>query len=218
MLDWKQIDTVLLDMDGTLLDLHFDNYFWQQLVPQKFAERNGLTIEMAKQQLVPQFKSLEGSLQWYCLDYWSTALGLDIVQLKQEISHLIRALPHVLDFLHRLKTSPRKVLLVTNAHRDSLSLKMQKTALQTFFDGMVSSHDFGYPKEHPYFWQQLHQLHPFDKTNTVMVDDSLAVLGAAKQFGIAHLVAISQPDSQQPQRHITDFPAITDFRALLDAL
>ena len=27
MLAWDEIDTVLLDMDGTLLDLHFDNHF-----------------------------------------------------------------------------------------------------------------------------------------------------------------------------------------------
>ena len=26
MINWQQIDTVFLDMDGTLLDLHFDNY------------------------------------------------------------------------------------------------------------------------------------------------------------------------------------------------
>ena len=34
--DWRAIDTVLLDMDGTLLDLRFDNYFWLELVPRKY--------------------------------------------------------------------------------------------------------------------------------------------------------------------------------------
>lgn len=31
---WQEVDTVLLDMDGTLTDLAFDNYFWQTLVPE----------------------------------------------------------------------------------------------------------------------------------------------------------------------------------------
>ncbi|HBT55971.1 MAG TPA: haloacid dehalogenase, partial [Pseudomonas sp.] len=33
MLNWNAIDTVLLDMDGTLLDLHFDNHFWLEHMP-----------------------------------------------------------------------------------------------------------------------------------------------------------------------------------------
>ena len=39
MIDWNAINTVLLDMDGTILDLHFDNYFWKEYVPQKYAEK-----------------------------------------------------------------------------------------------------------------------------------------------------------------------------------
>lgn len=38
MLAWQEIDTVLLDMDGTLIDLHFDNYFWQRLVPERWGQ------------------------------------------------------------------------------------------------------------------------------------------------------------------------------------
>ncbi len=36
MIDWDNIDTVLLDMDGTLLDLGFDNWFWQPHVPEQY--------------------------------------------------------------------------------------------------------------------------------------------------------------------------------------
>ncbi|WP_394752978.1 GMP/IMP nucleotidase [Crenothrix sp.] len=218
MIDWKQIDTVLLDMDGTLLDLNFDNYFWKEFVPLKFAEQRGLSIEIAKQQLQPRFKSMEGQLEWYCLDYWSNALQLDIAALKTEISELIAVLPHVLEFLEKLKLSSRKVVLVTNAHRDSLSLKMQKTALQHYFDDIISSHDVGLPKEHQGFWQALQTMQVFENHNTVLIDDSLAVLHSAKQFGIMHLVSISKPDSQLPSREITDYHAIEDFRALMDGL
>ena len=43
--DWENIETVLLDMDGTLLDLHFDNHFWLQHVPVCYAEKHGLSHE-----------------------------------------------------------------------------------------------------------------------------------------------------------------------------
>lgn len=218
MLDWKKINTVLLDMDGTLLDLNFDNYFWQELIPLKFAEQHGLSVTEAKQQLQPRFKRMEGRLEWYCLDYWSDALQLDIVALKVAMAHQIAVLPHVIAFLTKLKASPRKVLLVTNAHRQSLMLKMEKTALQPFFDAIISSHDFGLPKEHQGFWPLLQKTQGFEKHNTVLIDDSLAVLHSARQFGIGHLVSISKPDTQLAKRHITDYPAIEDFRQIMHGL
>ena len=218
MIDWEKIDTVLLDMDGTLLDLNFDNHFWKEYVPLKFAEQQGISVEHAKQQLQPRFKSMEGKLEWYCLDYWSNALQLNIAELKVEIAGLIAVLPHVLDFLEKLRQSPRKVLLVTNAHKDSLGLKMEKTCLQPFFDAIVCSHDLGFPKEHPDFWPQLQQQLGFDKQRTLLIDDSLAVLTAARLFGLDHLCAISKPDSRLPRRQITEFPAIADFRELMKGL
>jgi putative hydrolase of the HAD superfamily len=218
MIDWKKIDTVLLDMDGTLLDLNFDNHFWKEFVPLKFARLKGISIDLAKQALEPRFKSMEGSLEWYCLDYWSNALELDIAGLKAEISGLIAVLPHVTEFLEKLQQSSQRVVLVTNAHRDSLGLKMEKTCLQPFFDEIISSHDLGFPKEHANFWQLLQQQQVFDKKTTILIDDSLAVLNSARLFGIEHLISVSKPDSKQPKRDIIDYMAIEDFRELMSGL
>ena len=208
-------DTVLLDMDGTLLDLNFDNHFWLEFVPEKYAQKHRLSVAKAKQQLQPQFKAMEGKLEWYCLDYWSGVLQLDIAALKAEIAELIAVLPHVMDFLEALKASKRQVLLVTNAHRASLNLKMEKTCLQPFFDAIVCAHDFGLAKEQPGFWHTLQQQQPFDKQRTLLVDDSLSVLASAQQFGIAHLVAVTKPDTKKTVKVTKDYPAIEDFRQLM---
>lgn len=218
MIDWNKIDTVLLDMDGTLLDLNFDNHFWKEFVPLKFAEKQGIAIAEAKQLLEPRFKSMEGKLEWYCLDYWSEALELNIAGLKAEIAELIAVLPHVVEFLEKVHQSPRKVLLVTNAHQDSLGLKMEKTCLHRFFDEIISSHTLGFPKEHAEFWHQLQRQQPFEKHNTLLIDDSLAVLNAARLFGIEYLISISRPDTQLPKKEIAGFPAIEDFRELMAGL
>lgn len=215
MIDWKKIDTVLLDMDGTLLDLNFDNHFWMEFVPLKFAEKQGMAVAEAKQILEPRFKSMEGRLEWYCLDYWSEALELNIAGLKAEIAGLIAVLPHVVEFLEKIHQSPRKVLLVTNAHRDSLGLKMEKTCLHRFFDEIISSHALGFPKEYAEFWRLLRLQQPFEKRRTLLIDDSLTVLNAARQFGIEHLIAVSRPDTQLPKKEVTGFSAIEDFRELM---
>ena len=215
MLDWNKINTVLLDMDGTLLDLNFDNHFWLEFIPERYARQNQLSIAAATAILLPLFKSMEGKLEWYCLDYWSDVLNLDIAGLKSEISGLISVLPHVTEFLSALQLSDKQVLLVTNAHRDSLALKMEKTCLQPFFDEIICSHDFGFAKEHQQFWQAFQNQQQWDTRSTLMVDDSLAVLRSAETFGIEYLLSIKQPDSKQEPRDINEFPAINDFREIM---
>lgn len=215
LLDWSSIDTVLLDMDGTLLDLHFDNYFWQNLLPERFAELNRQTCDEARRKLAERFDSERGNLNWYCVDYWSRELNLDIAALKKEIAHMVSLRPFVHEFLQALKDSGREVWLVTNAHRKSLHIKMQHTDIDHYFDKLIVSHEHGAPKEEQKFWHALHALHPFDPARTLFVDDTASVLRSAQQFGIAHLLTLLQPDSQQAKRLHSDFPAIHHFDELL---
>ncbi|MDH5600503.1 MAG: GMP/IMP nucleotidase [Gammaproteobacteria bacterium] len=212
MLNWTNITSVLLDMDGTLLDLHFDNYFWQHHVPQRYAEKNALHIDDARDILFPKFKSAEGTMNWYCVDYWSEQLDLDIEQLKAEVDHLIAVHPHVIEFLESVKAAGKHVALVTNAHHKSLMLKMDRTSLHHHFDDIICAHDFSVPKEDPTFWGKLNKTMVFDKEQTLLVDDTLSVLRSAQEYGIKYLRAVLNPDSQSPQREVEEFKAIKDFR------
>ncbi len=212
MIDWDSIDSVLLDMDGTLLDLHFDNHFWLEHVPLRYGENRGLTIEQAKAEVFPQFKAIEGTIEWYSVDYWSEALDLDIAALKAEVSHLIAIHPYVLEFLNALKNSHRRVILVTNAHIKSLDLKMELTQLRGHFHKLICSHSYHIPKENPSFWIRLQTDEPFDPLRSLLIDDSLPVLKSAQSFGIAHLLSIYKPDSQKPARDVEQFQAIHSFK------
>jgi 5'-nucleotidase len=215
MIHWERIDTVFLDMDGTLLDLNFDNHFWLEFVPQRYADRHGLSLADAREQLSPRFRAMEGKLEWYCLDYWSTELQLDLAGLKAEVAGLIAILPHVTEFLEAVRALDKQLVLVTNAHPASLALKMEKTCLEAFFDSVVSSHRFGLPKEHTAFWGHLNAFLPFVPARTMIADDSLPVLRSACSYGIALPIAIRKADSRQPPRAIDEFVAIDDFREIM---
>ena len=215
MLDWAQIDTVLLDMDGTLLDLHFDNYFWLEHLPKRWAEISGISLVDAKVQLQSEYAELNGKLQWYSLDYWGERLQLPITELKREVMDKIQMRSDVPAFLTALKQSGREVVLVTNAHPDSLSLKLERTDLAKYIDTLISTHEFGVTKESWALWQKLQQRLGFNNDTTLFVDDSLPILTAAQNFGIKHLLAVANPDSQQQTRTIKEFPAITDYTPLL---
>lgn len=216
MLPWSQIKTVLLDMDGTLLDLHFDNHFWMQLLPEKMAKKRGISLEESKEFMHQEYQKVMGTINWYCLDYWAQKLDMDIVEAKQEINHLISMRDDTIPFLDALHESGREVVLVTNAHPDSLSLKVEHTQLDSHIDTLISTHEFGVTKESQKLWQQLQKRLGFDPKSTLFVDDSINILHAAQQFGIKHLLAVKNPDSQMESREINEFPAIEDYRVLLN--
>lgn len=215
MLDWSAIDTVLLDMDGTLLDLHYDNHFWLHHVPTRFAEKHGLPFEVARQDLLARYQQIAGTMQWYCVDHWTAELGLDIERLKQEVAHLIAVHPHVVPFLERVRSAGKRVVLVTNAHHRSLGLKMQRTGLDRYFDRLICAHEFGVPKEHPDFWPGLQAREPFARERALLIDDSLPVLRAARAYGIAHLLAVRRPDTRQPPKDVAEFAAIESFAQIM---
>lgn len=215
MINWADIDTVLLDMDGTLLDLHFDNHFWLDHLPRRYSEIYAIEEDHARDQLVSRFQSERGTLNWYCLDYWSDELQVDIVALKEEIQHLVAFRPHATEFLQNLGKQGHHRWLVTNAHHDSVALKMRNTTLRPLVDEIVISHSYELPKEEPRFWEEMRRDHPFDPDRTLLIDDTETVLDSAKDFGIKHLITLAQPDSKRPLREDLRHPVIHHFDEIM---
>ena len=214
-MDWKTITTVFLDMDGTLLDLYFDNYFWHEHVPLRFSQKHAIELDDAKQKLLARYRSKSGSLDWYCVDYWSNELGLDIAALKREVAKHIQIFPNVEKFLKKLSHHNKNIALVTNAHRKSISVKMDHLELEGHFEKIISSHDYGYAKEEQEFWHKLMEAEPFDPLTTLFIDDNLSVLAAAESYGVKHLISIKQPDSSKPIQDTLHFHAIADFAEIM---
>ena len=217
-LPWSDIDTVLLDMDGTLLDLHFDNHFWLEHLPRRYAEHHGISRAQADAELLPLFRDNAGLLNWYCLDFWSRELKLSIRDLKREVADLIALRPDADLFLAWLRQHGKRAVLITNAHRDSLTLKMERVQLSPWFDRLISSHDYGFPKEDRQFWQALHTDVGFEPARSLFIDDSLPILRAARAFGVGHLLAVRRPDSRQGPKDTEEFDAQEDYRTLIEDL
>lgn len=215
---WENIQSIFLDMDGTLLDLNFDYNFWLEYVPQHYAKQNDLTLQAAKKELFERYHKIEGTMQWYCINYWSRELTLDIAALKHDLQHLIAPLPHAVAFLQALRKTSKRIVLITNAHPMSLELKLKRTELTAYFHAIISSHDIGMPKENVDFWSYLSKRESFEPANTLLVDDSLPVLLSAQKAKIGYIYGILQPNTQQPAQILPGFPVIHDFRALTQTL
>ena len=214
-LPWSEIDCVLLDMDGTLLDLGFDNWFWQQRVPEAYADRHRLSLSDAVADLSPRFESVRGRLEWYCIDHWTRELAIDIRGLKQDAGAAIGWLPGAQEFLLRLRQSGKRRLLVTNAHPATLEIKDARLGVGAYFDALYSTHTFGVPKEQAAFWPALRAASGFDPDRSLFIDDGLPILRAAADYGIRCLRAVRRPDSRHPARETGDFIGVYSVADLL---
>lgn len=215
VIEWETIDTVLLDMDGTILDLAFDNFFWLEHMPKIYGDKNGLSLEESKKLLASSYGEYQGTLKWYCLDFWSEKLGLDIPKLKLALKDRVSFRPGAIAFLKFLKNNNKRVFLATNAHPKTLEIKLLSAKFHDYFDALTSSHEFGYPKEVQAYWQALQRQISFDPERTLFVDDSVKILHSAKDFGIRHVYGIARPDSGKPEVDSSPFPAIRDFTKVI---
>jgi len=215
VVEWQAIDTVLLDMDGTLLDLHYDNQFWLHHLPGVFGAREGLSIEEARAAILDMTSARQGTLEFYCLDHWSEVLQLDVAKLNTELAHLVQWRPNAERFLKMLQIRGTRTVLVTNSHQDGIDFKISKTGLTLHLDRVICAHDTGYAKEQQGFWRELHELESFDPARTLLVDDNIRVLDAAAEWGVRYLLAVAQPDSSNGPVDTGNYPAMEDFGQIL---
>ncbi len=212
----ENCDTLMLDMDGTVLDLAFDNYVWLELMPQKYAEHSGISRDEAKRFLYNLARSVQGKLDWYCIDHWCEKTGLDILAIHRDVNERIAYLPGAQRFLEAVSKRNIRLLLVTNSHRGTLALKTEVTGVADYFDEIYTSHDLGCAKEDQPFWQSVQDAESFDPSRTLFIDDNVTVLRSAHQFGVERLLTVTRPDTSAPLRGKSEFPGVEGVVDLLN--
>ncbi|MGH7231782.1 MAG: HAD family hydrolase, partial [Nitrospiraceae bacterium] len=214
-LDWSRVDNVLLDMDGTLLDRHFDNFFFEEEMPRRYAAKHNLAPDIARERLFALYRAVEGELDWTDLTYWTRTLDIDVVGLTKEFDHMITFLPDAEEFLRRIRQNGKRVHLVTNAHAAGVRIKVARTGLDRHVDGIVTAFDVGYLKMRTEYWPTCRRLIGFDPARTLYIDDDEACVSAAHQYGISHVYHRSKSSSQLPPQPSSRYASIESLRDLL---
>jgi putative hydrolase of the HAD superfamily len=216
LVDWNQVQDVLLDMDGTLLDRHFDNFFFEEELPRRYAAKEGLQFEASRDRLMAMYRSVEGELAWTNLEYWTGRVGIDIVGMHHELEHMIGFLPGAQQFLKAVRAEGKRIVVLTNAHHTGVAVKSGKTGLDRYVDRIVDAFEVGYLKMRPEYWPACRRLVGFDPSRSLYVDDDESCLRAARQYGIATIVHSAKSSSRLPPAPSSDFPSVEHLSALLN--
>ena len=215
MMTWDEIDTVLLDMDGTLIDLNYDNTLWNEHVPNHYAAAQGLEPSQASALLYGEKMANQPKLHYYSVDFWKQRTHLDIDRLHSDLAHLIRYRPNAYAFIRYLRKNRRRAVIATNAHPNSLAIKDATIGLVGQVDACYSAHEFGWAKEEIGYWEKLFSLEFSKRERTLLIDDNEDVLDTAVEFGIGYVLTIAQPDLHKPPRASTRYPVISDFKDIM---
>jgi len=213
--DWRTIDTVLLDLDGTLLDQAYDNHIWRDLVPQRFAVAQGLELHAAYAEIARRFAERSGTLDWYSIDYWTRTLGIDIGALHREVRSHVAWLPGAREFLADLRAAGKRIVLLTNSHPVALAVKHEQSGVLDHLDAASTSHDFGAPKEDARFWVAARAHHGFDPARSLFADDNAKMLEAAKSAGVRWVYGVRHWDTRGSRREHLDHDAVDGVRDLM---
>lgn len=205
-------------MDGTLLDLAYDDFIWNHLLPIRYAEIHQCTIEQSKTTLFEFYQEHNHTLNWYSSRFWTAKVGVDVLAMQIEYKDKVKKREGCLELLNYLKENGYSIWLATNADAAGLKLKLEKTHLADYFDVIISSETIGHAKEFVEFWEILAKQHPFDAKTSYFIDDTEKVLNGAKKFGIHNLFSIQQPSSDNAPRTEFAYPMLNNLTDLIQHL
>ena len=188
---FKDIECLLIDMDGVILDNAYDNDFWQNQIPEVIADSKGIAFDAAKRLAIQIFNYKKNTKDWYDVDYWSNMLNIDIEAQKRSEKSFSRISLYdgVIDTLSVLKNKT-KTILITNAHRKTLNIKLEKYNLTPYFDEMVCAHELNYVKEDIQLWYMLRSKYRLDYEKTLLVEDTINNINVGLSAGISGAIYV----------------------------
>ena len=198
LIEWNAIDTVLLDMDGTLLDDHYEDFFWDVEVPKRYAAKYIITTKEANKRLQKLYYKHEKSMAWSDIDFWEKELDMKLWSIRHQLRHLVRLHPHTIRFLRFLKKHKKRIYLVTASHPKDIDFKFGYSKIGGYFDGICTSFDFGISKHDKLFWKNLQKKLKYDNNRTLFADDKEKIVRVAKSSGIKWVIVKSKSSSKKP--------------------
>ncbi len=124
----KSLEIISFDVDGTLVDLEYNDLIWFKEIPELVAKKKKISFEKSLKYVHKEYNKLgEHNLNWYDINYWVTYFGLEVSpeDILKKYESQVKIFPEVISLLEELK---KKFILIviTAMPREFLTPKIKK--------------------------------------------------------------------------------------------
>ncbi len=129
----KSLRIISFDVDGTLVDLEYNDLIWFKEIPELVAKKKKISFEKSLKYVHEEYAKLgEHNLNWYDINYWISYFGIEISPDKifEKYEPQVKIYPEVISLLEELKKK-YTLIVITAMPREFLIPKMKN--LEKYF-------------------------------------------------------------------------------------
>ena len=129
----KSLRIISFDVDGTLVDLEYNDLIWFKEIPELVAKKKKISFEKSLKFVHEEYAKLgEHNLNWYDINYWISYFGIEISPDKifEKYEPQVKIYPEVIPLLEELKKK-YILIVITAMPREFLIPKMKN--LEKYF-------------------------------------------------------------------------------------
>ena len=190
---YHMINTIVLDIGQVMADFRWKEYLIECGYDEETMEKVSKATVLSKEWHEEDRGVLDDEQLITAFTANDPSVAAEIRKLKESPARLVQEYDYSARFVKKLKANGYKVYLLSNYGKTNFAYARSNFKFIPYVDGGIISYEVHYIKPEPEIYQALIDKYHFNPKEAVFLDDSLANLEGAKDFGF-HTIHFTEFD------------------------